>query len=193
MGLAYMTADRGACHQRGFMVAYEVGGELYQGRPVDTYGLAQKAEILKDRQDYLAGLDVLVKCDFGAFGVTAAHYAQMFNAATGRDVTPSFFNEVGERIWNQVRLFNLAEGLEARDDRLPRRFVDEPLPSGPHKGRRISDDDMAVMLADYYRLRGWDANGRPTGVKLAELGLHRTPRFDAAAAKRPPPIAPNDG
>jgi aldehyde:ferredoxin oxidoreductase len=30
MGLAYMTADRGACHQRGFMVAYEVGGREYR-------------------------------------------------------------------------------------------------------------------------------------------------------------------
>ena len=60
MGLAYMTADRGACHQRGFMVAFEVGGELYQGQPVDTYALEKKAEILKEAQDYLAGLDALV-------------------------------------------------------------------------------------------------------------------------------------
>jgi aldehyde:ferredoxin oxidoreductase len=185
MGLAYMTADRGACHQRGFMVAYEVGGEKFQGRPVDTYRLAQKAEILKDRQDYLAGLDVLVKCDFGAFGVTSAHYAEMLNAATGRDVAPSFFNDVGERIWNQVRLFNLGEGLDARDDRLPRRFVDEPLPSGPHKGRRISDEDMDVLLTDYYRLRGWDSDGRPRAAKLAALGLQPSRRFEVGAPPRP--------
>jgi len=109
----------------------------------------------------------------------------MFNAATGRDVAPSFFNEVGERIWNQVRLFNLDEGLDARDDRLPRRFVDEPLPSGPHKGRRISDDDMTVMLTDYYRLRGWDSDGRPRAAKLAALGLQPSRRFELGAPPRP--------
>jgi aldehyde:ferredoxin oxidoreductase len=27
------------------------------------------------------------------------------------------------------------------------------------------------MLPQFYRLRGWDENGVPTGAKLAELGL----------------------
>ena len=100
MGLAYMTADRGACHQRGFMVAYEVGGREYQGKRVDTYGLSQKAEILIGEQDYLSGLDTLVKCDFGAFGVTPESYALMFKAATGRSIDARFFSTLGERIWN---------------------------------------------------------------------------------------------
>jgi aldehyde:ferredoxin oxidoreductase len=178
MGLAYMTADRGACHQRGFMVAYELGGKAYRGKPVDTYGLAHKAEILKGEQDYLAGLDALVKCDFGAFGVTAESYARMFSAATGRSIDPGFFNTLGERIWNQTRLFNLREGLTAEQDRLPRRIVAEPLPSGPHKGRRISEADMASMLAAYYQHRGWDMNGHPTEEKCAALGLDRKRRFD---------------
>jgi aldehyde:ferredoxin oxidoreductase len=178
MGLAYMTADRGACHQRGFMVGYEAGGEPYRGKPVDNYGLAHKASILKDRQDYLSGLDILVKCDFGAFGVTADGYARLFTAATGREVPPSFFSTMGERIWNQVRLFNLREGFDARDDRLPRRFVEEPLADGPHKGRRISEGDMAFMLKDYYQARGWDENGQPTTGKLRELGLDLQPAYD---------------
>jgi aldehyde:ferredoxin oxidoreductase len=177
MGLAYMTADRGACHQRGFMVAYEVGGKLYRGKPVETYGLAQKAEILKGEQDYLAGLDTLVKCDFGAFGITPESYARLFNAATGRSVDPQFFSVLGERIWNQTRLFNLREGLTARQDRLPRRIVAEPLPGGPHKGRHISEADMAAMLADYYRQRGWDQAGCPTQAKLQALKLNRSDRF----------------
>jgi aldehyde:ferredoxin oxidoreductase len=178
MGLAYMTADRGACHQRGFMVAYEVGGKEYRGKPVDTYGLTQKAEILKGEQDYLAGLDALVKCDFGAFGITTESYTHMFEAATGRSVDSRFFNTLGERIWNQTRLFNLREGLRAEQDRLPRRIVAEPLPSGPHKGRRISEADMDVMLTEYYQLRGWDEHGRPTEGRCVTLGLNRKQCFD---------------
>jgi aldehyde:ferredoxin oxidoreductase len=178
MGLAYMTADRGACHQRGFMVAYEVGGRQYRGNPVDTYGLELKAEILKGEQDYLAGLDALVKCDFGAFGVSRQSYVRMFEAATGRSVDARFFDTLGERIWNQTRLFNLREGLTSDQDRLPKRIVSEPLPSGPHKGRRISEVDMAVMLKAYYRERGWDANGRPKEAKCESLGLNNKRQVD---------------
>ena len=178
MGLAYMTADRGACHQRGFMVAYELGGKPYQGKPVQPYSLSQKAEILIGEQDYLSGLDTLVKCDFGAFGVKPEQYALLFKAATGRQADAAFFQRVGERIWNQIRLYNLRAGLTSRQDRLPRRIVNEPLPGGPHKGRRISNREMDSMLADYYTLRGWDDRGRPTDEKLQALRLDKNHRFD---------------
>ncbi|MCJ8499569.1 aldehyde ferredoxin oxidoreductase family protein [Desulfatitalea alkaliphila] len=177
MGLAYMTADRGGCHQRGFMIAYEVGGREYKGRPVPAHTIEGKAEILKGEQDYLAGTDTLVKCDFGAFAVPPEVYARLLQAATGRPVSATFFNELGERIWNQTRLFNLREGIKPEDDRLPRRIAEEPLPDGPHKGQRISAEDMNRMRADYYRVRGWDAQGRPTPQTLARLGLNEPPRF----------------
>lgn len=172
MGLAYMTADRGACHQRGFMIGYEVGGEKYEGLPVDPYTLEKKAEMLKGLQDYVAGTDALVKCDFGSFGVSAESYAKMLNAATGSTVDADYFNLLGERIWNQTRLFNLREGLTAEDDRLPKRFVNEALPGGPHRGKRISEEDMKYMREDYYRVRGWDRQGRPTAETLERLGLN---------------------
>ena len=171
MGLAYMTADRGGCHQRGFMIGYEVGGEKYNGHPVEAHTVTGKAEILKGEQDYLAGTDALVKCDFGAFGISPEIYARLYTAATGRPVDAGFFNELGERIWNQTRLFNLREGFRPEDDRLPRRFVEEALPGGPHKGQRISEEDMAWMRADYYRVRGWDEHGTPTAQTLKRLRL----------------------
>jgi aldehyde:ferredoxin oxidoreductase len=30
---------------------------------------------------------------------------------------------------------------------------------------------LAEMLPEYYRLRGWSADGRPSPEKLAELGI----------------------
>jgi aldehyde:ferredoxin oxidoreductase len=177
MGLAYMTGDRGGCHQRGFMISYEVGGRKFKGRPVAGHTVLGKAEILKGEQDYLAGTDALVKCDFGAFAISPAIYARLLTAATGRRVEPDFFDTLGERIWNQTRLFNLREGFRPADDRLPRRFVEEALPSGPHKGQRISEADMACMRADYYRVRGWDDHGRPTPASLERLGLNAMARM----------------
>ena len=126
-----------------------------------------------------------MKCDFGAFGITQQSYIRLFEAATNRTVDPLFFHALGERIWNQTRLFNLREGLTAAQDRLPKRIVSEPLPSGPHKGRRISEADMAVMLKEYYQVRGWDASGTPTFDKLKSLGLDQNRRFDVGQPPLP--------
>ena len=32
-------------------------------------------------------------------------------------------------------------------------------------------DELDGMLDEYYHLRGWDADGRPTAERLAALGL----------------------
>ncbi len=176
MGLAYMTSDRGACHQRGFMISYELAGEPFEGKPVQAEALDGKAEILRSRQDYLSGTDTLVKCDFGAMGISADAYAQMLSAATGRNADPASFWLVGERIWNLTRLFNLREGMKSEDERLPNR-VKDPLPGGPLKGKKISDEDAAYMLADYYRIRGWDERGRPRKETLERLHLIDAPTF----------------
>lgn len=177
MGLAYMTADRGACHQRGFMVGYELGGEPYKGESVEADALSGKARILKERQDYLAGTDALVKCDFGAMGVSPGTYARLFSAATGRNVTESFFDRLGERIWNQTRMFNLREGMTYKDERLPGRIIKEAVPDGPLKGKIITEADMIFLREDYYRVRGWDREGRPTPETLERLGIRTEPLF----------------
>ncbi|WP_035272555.1 aldehyde ferredoxin oxidoreductase family protein [Desulfonatronum thiodismutans] len=182
MGLAYMTADRGACHQRGFPVGYEATGMEWRGKPVRALDLEGKAELVAALQDYLAGTDCLVKCDFGAMGVAPQTYADLLNAATGREVEPGFFDELGRRIWNTTRLFNLREGLDVSQERLPRRFVEEPLPSGPHKGHRITEQDMQTLLTDYYRIRGWDAQGRPTEECLERTGVVTDRRFVMTAS-----------
>ncbi len=177
MGLAYMTADRGACHQRGFPAGYEATGMEWQGKPVNALELEGKAELVFSLQNYLAGTDCLVKCDFGAMGVSPETYAQLLNAATGSDIEASFFDELGERIWNVTRIFNLREGMDIKDERLPRRFVEEPLPSGPYKGHRITEEDMKYLLKDYYQIRGWDINGRPRPETLGKNGVRLEEKF----------------
>jgi aldehyde:ferredoxin oxidoreductase len=41
----------------------------------------------------------------------------------------------------------------------------------PAAGRKLSRPDLDRMLDEYYRLRGWGADGVPGAAKLAELGL----------------------
>lgn len=170
MALALMTTDRGGCHQRGFPVSYELSGE-WNGQPLDPLSPEGKAAMVVALQNYSAGTDTLVKCDFGTYGISEKTYIQMLSAATGKAYSQEIFQETGERIWNLVRLFNVEQGMDADADTLPRRFVEEPLPDGPGKGHRISQKDMAYMKHEYYKTRGWDENGIPLEKTLKRLRI----------------------
>jgi aldehyde:ferredoxin oxidoreductase len=47
-------------------------------------------------------------------------------------------------------------------------MLEEAIPAGPAAGQ-VSR--LAEMLPEYYRVRGWTPDGRPTDAKLAELGI----------------------
>jgi aldehyde:ferredoxin oxidoreductase len=53
----------------------------------------------------------------------------------------------------------------------PPRFMEEPVQSGPNKGRFIPLEIIDAMLDEYYDLRGWDNNGIPTVETLKRFGL----------------------
>jgi aldehyde:ferredoxin oxidoreductase len=75
----------------------------------------------------------------------------------------------GERIFNLKRLINAAYGVTAADDTLPERLAALPRPSGGAAGVL---PDMALMMAEYYDVRGWDPQtGSPNPQRLAALGL----------------------
>jgi aldehyde:ferredoxin oxidoreductase len=77
-------------------------------------------------------------------------------------------NKIGERIWNMERDFNMRAGFTAKDDTLPKRLLSEPAKTGPAKGLV---NGLAKMLPEYYKVRGWDAEGRLTPQTRARLGL----------------------
>jgi aldehyde:ferredoxin oxidoreductase len=171
MGLAYMTADRGGCHQRAFPILYEAGGETWKGQSYERLSLDGKAQLLAELQNRLAGLDTFITCDFARYGITDKAYLDLLAAGTGRRIDLDELYRIGERIWNLTRLFNLRAGMTREDEDLPRRLKDEPLPDGPAAGHRFSETDIQRLLADYYTARGWDENGVPTQETLERLGV----------------------
>jgi aldehyde:ferredoxin oxidoreductase len=171
MGLAYMTADRGGCHQRAFPILYEAGGEKWKGQSYERLSLEGKALLLAEVQNRLAGLDTLITCDFGRYGLSDQTYLDLLTAATGQRLSLDELYHLGERIWNLTRLFNLKAGLTREDEDLPRRFKEEPLPDGPAAGHRFTQADIERLRADYYAVRGWDENGVPKPETLATLGV----------------------
>ncbi len=75
---------------------------------------------------------------------------------------------LGDRIYNLERMFNLKAGIDPAQDTLPKRLLEEPIPDGPLKGEVAKLD---IMLPVYYQERGWNEEGVPTDAKLQALGL----------------------
>ena len=165
IGLNYATSNRGGCHVRGYMISPEVLGVPEKLDQFETEG---KAAMLKVFQDLTAVVDSLGLCLFTTFGIGLPEIAALYRTATGFDYSDEEILQMGERIWNMEKLYNLKNGFEKRDDALPPRLLKEPISEGPAKGR-VSQLDK--MLEEYYKERGWDSNGIPPEEKIRELGL----------------------
>ena len=164
MSIAYATADRGGCHQRAFPTQDEV---LTGTVPADS--LEGKAKYVIDDQNARAVKYSGIWCDFWAIPPTAM--AKLLRYLYGREVGEDEVARIGERIWNLGRLFNLREGIEP--DTIPERLYAESgaHTSGASAGKAIGRQAFKAALAEYYALRGWDAQGVPTEAKLTELGV----------------------
>jgi len=165
MGLQYATSNRGACHVRGFMIAPEILGIPEKLDPLAPGG---KAAMDIAFQDLTAAVDSSGICLFVTFSIGTPEIQALLKPATGFDYDVDEIMQAGERVWNLERLFNLRAGFSRKDDALPQRLLHEPMPAGPAEGKTVPLDEM---LAEYYRLRSWDDQGRPTKQKLDALSL----------------------
>jgi aldehyde:ferredoxin oxidoreductase len=93
----------------------------------------------------------------------------LYQSATGFEVDKEDLMEAAMRINQLERAYNSRLGLTARDDILPPRFTEDPMPEGPAKGK-VYDilDEIRVV---WYRQHGWDENGIPTRATLASYDL----------------------
>jgi aldehyde:ferredoxin oxidoreductase len=104
--------------------------------------------------------------------IATRNTADLMEAVTGLKFTAEQVYQVGERLNNLARAFNVKAGFTRADDTLPERLMTEPLKAGASKGHFISKGDLKQMLDEYYTVRGWDvATGAPARAKLVELGL----------------------
>ena len=171
MGLALATSDRGCDHEKAWPIAYELGSAWPFGEPYERLTTEGKERVVKWEQDHLAALYSLVVCDMSRGGISNDTYLRLLSSAVSWDIDYTKFLETGERIWNIIRMFNVREGIGRKEDAsLPKRFK-QPLPSGPAKGHAFNDVEFNKMLDEYYALRGWDKNGKPTKEKLVELEI----------------------
>jgi aldehyde:ferredoxin oxidoreductase len=151
MGLGYATSDRGACHLRSTFYKPELSGMI---SPDQIEG---KAELFVDFEDRLTIFDTLIFCRFYRDLYPWEKLGQMIQALTGADAREEVLRSKAATISTLVRRFNLREGLQPEDDRLPKALHRELLKTG----HVIREEELEFMLNDYYRLRGWDEKGQP--------------------------------
>lgn len=94
----------------------------------------------------------------------------MVSEITGLSFSSGRLGKIANRIATLERLFNLQASLIWEDDTLPERFLKEPILVGGQE-RVVTKEAIQRMRRDYYEVRGWDCEGRPTAGLLNSLNL----------------------
>jgi aldehyde:ferredoxin oxidoreductase len=166
--LGYMTSPSGACHLRG---GYAVSLAFFGGaKEIPRFSLLQSPIAIRNMQNLGILQDSLGVCRFTGYAFSSDPWARMVSGVTGRDFSVARLEEIENRVASLERLFNLEAGATAEDDTLPTRFADAPIVV-EGKERRVSREDQDRMKRDYYKVRGWDAAGRPAPELVRSLRI----------------------
>jgi aldehyde:ferredoxin oxidoreductase len=167
--LGFAVSFRGADHNRAGAYAFDIKGKVDRLKAEKGRG-----PLVRDMEDIYALIDSLIVCKFsrGTFYKELPDMAKLYNLVTGIDTTPEQIKKAGERINTLAKLINIREGLTRKDDTLPWKVMNEPIPDeGPVKGSVVTQEELDLLLDDYYESRGWNLQGIPTKEKLEELGM----------------------
>ena len=167
--LAFAVSFRGADHNRNSAYAIDLKGKVDRLKAEKGRG-----KLVKEMEDIFALIDSMIVCKNarGTFDKDLKDMSRIYTAITGEDITPEQLKKAAERINTLARIINVREGLRRKDDTLPWKVMNEPIPDdSPVKGAFVTQEELDLMLDDYYQSRGWNADGIPTVEKLKELDM----------------------
>lgn len=181
--LGVITSPTGGGHLRGAF-NYETAqispaeGEKFFGVPTigDAKTYDGKAKMVVYTENFKSIVDSLGICMFVTLRsnihlLNYKDFAELLSAALGKRITVGRLSEMGERIHNVEKAFNVRVGMSRKDDYPPQRFLESTT------SNRISEEHLEPakyesMLDEYYELRGWQVEtGLPTKQRLVDLGL----------------------
>jgi aldehyde:ferredoxin oxidoreductase len=167
--LGYAVSFRGADHNRHGAYGPDVSGKVNRFKAEKGRG-----KLVKETEDLYSIIDSIIVCKFsrGTYVKGFDDLAALYTAVTGIEMSGEELRLAGERINNLGRLINTREGLTRKDDSLPWKIMHVPIPDDcPSKGSHVTQEELDLLLDDYYEVRGWDNEGIPTPEKLKELDM----------------------
>jgi aldehyde:ferredoxin oxidoreductase len=187
VGLGYATNEAGADHLVGFhdpifvnpeSVPFKAAMKIGITEPTGVLDLGEKkVRIWYTAERWNSAEKVIGFCFFGPAPRSFIQVDDVIGAvraATGWDVTVDDLLEIGERAVNLARMFNVREGFDRTDDRLPDR-LHAPLEGGPLTGTSIDRAAFEEAISALYTLKGWDpATGVPSRETLRRLDIDWT-------------------
>ncbi|MDH5703157.1 MAG: aldehyde ferredoxin oxidoreductase family protein [Aigarchaeota archaeon] len=177
--LGYAVSRRGADHQRHGSYGPDLKGT------VDRFKAEKgRGKIVMNDEDNYCIFDSMILCKFSR-GIWKGYdeIASVYGVVTGIPMTGEELRMAGERMSNLARLYNIREGMTRKDDNLPPRVMKLPIPEGVAKGSLVTQEDLDILLDDYYETRGWTPQGVPKKKKLEELGLEEYAGITASRKK----------
>jgi len=165
--LGFATSVRGACYLRSGSYQVDVKGK------VDRYTLDRsRGPVVTEGENLYAVIDSMIICKF-----TRGIYkdddeiARVIRLVTGFDISDEEMIEIGERIHNMAKLFNVRFGASRADDYPPPRAFEEKMYDDVSDGAVIEIERYDEALSGYYESRRWSEDGIPTKALLEDLGL----------------------
>jgi aldehyde:ferredoxin oxidoreductase len=174
LALSWATSNRGACHLEGFSHQVEGGVPFPEagypsGMPGQGTSGEGKGRMTALMQNYMAVFNALGICKFLYFArLPHQTTCQWIKGVTGWDLQSNDLMELGARLYNLKRAYNVRMGISSKDDVLAERIYGLLRPGKPIKeGKEL----FFYMRKAYYEARDWDENGIPKKKKLVSLAL----------------------
>ena len=172
LAVTYQIDATPARHTQGGSGAIEMGAEVLP----DELGGAGKYEYAKKGVAHrvLANANHVMNaagvCLFAGFIAPPETLTEELRYATGQEWPMERVQEVGERIAIIRHAFNLREGLNPADFKMPKRLLDgRPLGAGPLKDVVV---DLETQRNEYFKAADWDPKTSvPSKKALTALGL----------------------
>ena len=181
--LGIATSSRGADHLRSrptleifLNLPQEVRDRIYgKGVPGDPTSYKGKEKTVYFSDNIFAAIDSLGICKFICHGFNSPHFIdytwmkKLIHCSSGWQFKEKDIQEIGKRVIDIERMFLNREGISRKDDTLPKRYFDDPMPLKIAKGHHIDRKEFDKMLSRYYKLRGWDNDGQVKKERVKEL------------------------
>jgi len=193
-GLSFAVANRGACHVASSVFAIEAFFGM-----LNPYSTRAKATVVSFFENLNTAINSIHACLFTSFAYTletpliklspvwmlrffmmntpaiavglvdTSLWPEQWSGITGVSLSAGKFLKAGKRIQVLERYMNTREGISKKDDTLPGRFLHEGRTSDP-KGRSVP---LEKMVANYYKVRGFDKNGIPKDKTLKKYKIEK--------------------